>query len=328
MTTQQGLAAVTGVTGCVGRAVSDALLAAGWAVRGLVRRPADITPKYSEHTGDLADPSSLAGLCTDAQLVVHTAANLSDWGARREIWQVNRDGTRAVLDEAVRGGATRFLYLSTVDVFGFDGRKILSERSPKQCPHYAYSMSKLAGENLAWAYQRNGLEVTVIYPAWVFGPGDRHLIPELIKGLQNRELVHIDRGHAPLELTYSENLAQAIVLAAADSACAGERFIVGDSYDLTFGQLIDLIAEQLGVLPPRHSVPYPVAWTAAALSELVAALRRKKERPMLTRYAVASVAGGMRYDLSRIRSIGYNPEIDAMTALRRTLDAVLTDHSN
>src|SRR5918992_2900922 len=186
---RQDLAVVTGVSGCVGAAVAKTLIGQGWSVRGLVRRPGDVR-HYQEHVGDLTDPESLRGLCAGARLIVHAAANVSDWSPKAELWRVNRDGTRAVLDEALRAGVSRFVYVSTVDVFGFSNRTVINERSPKLCPSYPYSLSKLAGENLAWSYQRRGLDVTVIYPAWVFGPGDRHLIPELVTGVRERKLVH------------------------------------------------------------------------------------------------------------------------------------------
>jgi nucleoside-diphosphate-sugar epimerase len=146
-------------------------------------------------------------------------------------------------------------------------------------------------------------------------------MPELARGLRDDKLVHFGRGAAPIELTYSENLADAIVLAATTPGCAGGRFIVGDSYGLTVGQLFDRVAEQLGVLPPDRAIPFPAALAVAALSELagLAGIGTGSGRPMLTRYAVRSVAGGMRYDLDRIRSIGYTPRVGLAEALRRTI---------
>ncbi|MBF9134862.1 NAD-dependent epimerase/dehydratase family protein [Plantactinospora sp. S1510] len=315
------MALVTGVTGCVGRAVAAALAESGWSVRGLVRAPSPEATRYAEHLGDLTDPASLRGSCEGVQLVVHAAADLSDWRPGRRIWQVNRDGTRAILDEALRSGVTRFVYLSTVDVFGFDARRVIDEASPKRVPPYAYSRSKLAGEDLAWSYHRRGLEITVIYPTWIFGPGDRHFVPELVRGLRDNKLVHFDRGVAPIELTYSENLADAIVLAGTTPDCAGGRFIVGDSYGLTVGQLFERIAERIGVPPPTRSIPFSGALAVAALSELagLAGIGTGTGRPMLTRYAVRSVAGGMRYDLDRIRSIGYSPRVPVSDALSRAV---------
>jgi nucleoside-diphosphate-sugar epimerase len=316
-----GTALVTGATGCVGRAVAAALLERGWSVRGLVRAPAPDGAKYAEHVGDLTDPPSLRGSCADVQLVVHAAADLSDWRPGRRIWRVNRDGTEALLDEARRYGVARFVYLSTVDVFGFDASGVIDEESPRRVPRYPYSQSKDAGESVARYFHGRGLDVTVVYPSWIFGPGDRHFLPEIVRGLRDDKLVQFDRGSAPIELTYSENLAEAIVLAGTTPSCAGGRFIVGDSYGLTVGQLFAAVAERIGVRPPRRSIPLPAALTVAALSELagLAGIGIGSGRPLITRYAVRSVAGGMRYDLGRIRAIGYRPRIRFEDALSRAL---------
>lgn len=316
-----GVALVTGVTGCVGRAVAAALLQQGWSVRGLVRAPAPDHATYAAHLGDLTDPQSLRGSCADVDLVVHTAADLSDWRPGPRIWQVNQDGTRAMLDEARRCGVSRFVYLSTVDVFGFNAAKVIDEASPRRIPRYPYARSKAAGEDLAWSYHASGLDVTVVYPAWVFGPGDRHFLPEIVRGLLDNKLVQFNRGTPPIELTYSANLADAIVLAATTPGCAGGRYIVGDSYGLTLGQLFAAVAERIGARPPSLSVPFSAALAAGALSELagLAGIGTGSGRPMLTRYAVRSVAGGMRYDVGRIQSIGHSPRYGFAEALNHTM---------
>ncbi|WP_409072872.1 NAD-dependent epimerase/dehydratase family protein [Micromonospora chalcea] len=315
------VALVTGVTGCVGRAIAAALAENGWSVRGLVRTPAPDHATYAAHLGDLTDPESLRGSCAGVDLVVHAAADLTDWRPGPRIWQVNRDGTRAVLDEARRCGVSRFVYLSTVDVFGFDAAKVIDEASPRRVPRYPYPLSKAAGEDVAWSYHGNGLDVTVVYPAWVFGPGDRNFLPELVRGLRDGKLVQFDRGAPPIELTYSANLADAIVLAGTAPGCAGGRFIVGDSYGLTLGRLFAAVAERIGARPPTSSVPFGAALAVGALSELagLAGIGTGSGRPLLTRYAVRSVAGGMRYDVGRIRSIGYSPRVGFAEALSHSL---------
>ena len=324
-----GVALVTGVTGCVGRAVAAALRDKGWSVRGLVRAPVpDAT--YEAHVGDLTDPESLRGSCTGVELVVHAGADLTDWRPGRRIWRVNQDGTRAMLDEARRCGVSRFVYLSTVDVFGFDAAKVIDEASPRRVPRYPYPRSTAAGEDLAWSYHGNSLDVTVVYPTWVFGPGDRNLLPELVRGLRDDKLVQFDRGAPPIELTYSVNLADAIVLAGTTPGGAGGRFIVGDSYGLTLGQLFAAVAERIGARPRTFSIPFGAALAAGALSELagLAGIGTGSGRPLITRYAVRSVAGGMRYDVGRIRSIGYSPRFGFAEALSRSLAELEMEHSH
>lgn len=316
--------AITGITGCLGQAAARAFAASGFDVRGLVRsRPTERDGvAFDAHVGDLARPSTLRDFCEGADVVVHAGALVSDWDRADAFKAVNTSGTEALLDDALRHRVSRFVYVSTVDVFGFPRGTVLSERSPKACVAHGYSQTKLAAETRTWAASRRGLEVSVVYPTWLIGPGDRHLAPELVDGLRTRQLVYFDHGSAPLELTYSENLADAIVLVATTPAAAGEGYIVGDRFGMTLGGLIDRLAEHTGLAPPRFSVPLPIAWTIGAASELAARITRSSKRPLLTRYAVTSAGAGTRYDLTKVRELGYRPAVDADEAIRRTVAAM------
>lgn len=314
--------AITGAHGLVGGGAARAFAARGYGVRGLVRTPgrqAPVSDGWQEHVGDLTEPGSLRGLCDGADTVVHTAAVVSDWDREEIFWRINRDGTRALLDEAQRAGVRRLVYVSTADVFGFRTDVEIDEDSAKRCPPYPYSLSKLEGERLVWQRSGRGIEVSVVYPTWVFGPGDRHLVPELVDGLRTRQLVYFDRGRTPLELTYSENLGEAIALVATCDEAADEDYIVGDDYGATFGQFIDLLAEASGLRPPRFSMPIPVAFGVAAVSETVARATRSSKRPLLTRYAIRSAATGMRYRLDKIRALGYRPRVALEEGIQWTL---------
>jgi nucleoside-diphosphate-sugar epimerase len=316
-------AAVTGITGCLGRAVAPAFTARGYDVRGLVRTPGAVAAQgFEEHVGDLTRPETLRDFCDGADVVVHAAALVSDWDDPATFGGVNVTGTEALLEDALRHGVGRFVYVSTVDIFGFPRGGVLSERSPERCVDHPYSRTKLAAEAKTWDAARRGLPVSVIYPTWLIGPGDRHLVPELVDGLRTRQLVYFDRGSAPLELTYSENLAEAIALVAGTPAAAGEGYIVGDGFGLTLGGLIDRLAASTGLARPRFSVPFRVAWAVGGGSELVAKVTRSSKRPLLTRYAVVSVGAGTRYDLGKIRALGYRPPVDAEEAVRRTVAAL------
>ena len=313
--------AITGAHGCVGSAVARAFAARGYGVRGLVRTPGRPGPVdgWEEHVGDLTEPASMRGLCEGADTVVHTAAVVSDWDREEIFWRINRDGTRTLLDEAQRSGVRRFVYVSTADVFGFRTDIEIDEAAPKLCPPYPYSLSKLEGERLVWQRSGRGIEVSIVYPTWVFGPGDRHLVPELVEGLRTRQMVYFDRGRTPLELTYSDNLGEAIALVATSDEAAGEDYLVGDEYDVTFGEFLDLLAEVSGNRAPRLSLPIPVALGVAAASETVARVTRSSKRPLLTRYAIRSAATGRRYRLAKIRGLGYSPRVGLEEGLRRTL---------
>jgi 2-alkyl-3-oxoalkanoate reductase len=319
------LAVVTGASGCIGGAVARTFAARGWRVRALVRDASGGPPAGVDEevfAGDLGRPETLRGLCEGADVVVHTAALVSDWAPPEEFWRINRDGTEAVLADALACGAGRFVYLSTADVFGLRRGTTVSERSPKLCPRYPYSRTKLAGETLTWSYARRGLGASVVYPTWVFGPGDRHLVPELLDGIRTGQLLHFDRGEPHLELVYSENLAEAIALVATDERAEREGYIAGDGYGISLGEFVDELARRAGLAPPQASIPFPVVWAAALGSEIYARVSGAGKRPLMTRYAIRSVAADIRFDTSKLRSLGYEPRVGFDEALRRTIDAL------
>lgn len=313
-----GLVAVTGVRGCVGSAVAHAFAARGRPVRGLVRERVAGAP-YEQHVGDLTDPASVPGLCAGADVVVHTAALVSDWDRPEKFVRVNREGTRAVVGDALRQRVRRLVYVSTADVFGFRRGVEIDESTPKQVPDWPYSTTKMEGERICREAQAHGLEVSVIYPTWIFGPGDRHFVPELTDGMESGQLVYFARGRTHLELTYSENLADAIAIVAGAAEAAGESYIVGDGYGASFGDFIRLLASTAGLRPPRLSVPFRGAYLLGGAWELWARVTRSAKRPLLTRYAVSSSATGMRYDTAKLRSLGWEPRVALEEAMRRTV---------
>ena len=321
-----GIAVVTGVRGCVGSAVARVLIARDYEVRGLVRTggtgSAEDADGYTEHVGDLTRPESLGELCNGASTVVHTAAMVDDWGAEEAFHRANFEGTKAILEEAQRSGVGRFVFVSTIDVFGFRNDAVINEKFPKMGVDHPYSRTKLEAEKLAWSFQDRGMEVSVVYPTWIFGPGDRHLVPELVRGLRSGQLVYFSGGKAAMELTYNENLADAIALVASSSQAAGEGYIVSDGFGLSFKGFVELVAEAAGLRSPRFSIPYSVGLGMGAVSEAVARARRSATRPLMTRYAVREIGVGPRYDVSKLESLGYRPAVGIGEAVSRSVGAL------
>lgn len=160
MSPARGLAAVTGATGFLGQHVVRALADDGWRVRILARREPS-SPFWSADPevvrGDLFDPRALAGLCEDADVVVHAAGQIG--GRKPELDRVNVEGGRN-LAKAVAATSAHLLQISS-----------LAARAPQLS---AYAASKRAGEEAARAVL--GGRLTVIRPPAIYGPGDRETL--------------------------------------------------------------------------------------------------------------------------------------------------------
>ena len=126
---------ITGVTGFIGGRLAGRLVAEeGVQVRGLARTPAkgqwladrgvEIVP------GDITNPASLAEAMADCQLIFHTAAWVNEKGTQADVWTVNVDGTRNVVEAALAAGAERFIHLSSCSVYGSLQQYNIDENTP------------------------------------------------------------------------------------------------------------------------------------------------------------------------------------------------------
>ena len=162
--TSSGLTiAVTGGTGFVGKHLIRQLTADGYSVRALVRKPNSDNNK-TEVTwieGDLSNKLALADLMSGADVVVHAAGAIKAL-SRAEFFDVNRDGTQAVIDAALIAGVARFVLVSS-----------LAAREPR-LSHYA--ASKRAAELVL---EKNGDRITpiILRPPAIYGPGDSEIAP-------------------------------------------------------------------------------------------------------------------------------------------------------
>jgi nucleoside-diphosphate-sugar epimerase len=250
---------VTGANGFMGQALCAGLYAEGWHVRGAVRSPQKagilpkkISPVIIKAIGPDTDWSeALAGIDT----VVHLAARVhvlkdaaSDpLAAFRE---VNLKGTAHLAGMAAQPGVRRFIYMSSVKACGENRGLPYSEGNPPE-PQGPYGISKWEAEQaLHEIANQTGMEVVVIRPPLVYGPGVKANFLRLLKivgrslplplaGIENRR-----------SLIYLENLVDAVLKCIFHPQASGETYFVSDGVDLSTPELIRKIAAAMRK-PPR-----------------------------------------------------------------------------
>ncbi|QGZ54018.1 NAD-dependent epimerase/dehydratase family protein [Paraburkholderia acidiphila] len=256
---------LTGANGFVGQAVSRLLLARGDAVTGIVRRPGTVVDGVQAWLLDSDDFGEIETRWPDAlrcDTVIHLAARvhvmrdraIDPLAAYRE---TNVAGTLRVARAARRAGARRFVFVSSIKAVGESsaGREPISELVPP-APIDPYGISKLEAERALTEFgSRSGLEVTIVRPPLVYGPGVRANFLQLMNAIAKGVPLPLGAVQARRSMVYVDNLADALVHCATDRRAAGTLFHVTDGHDLSVVELARMLGWQLHVPARFISIP-------------------------------------------------------------------------
>jgi len=319
-------ALVTGATGYLGRAAALRLRESGWEVTGLGRDPQagrllnDMGVRFVQ--ADLRDRDAVAAACEGQDYVIHCAALSSPWGRYKDFYETNAKGTDHVAAGCLRHGVRRLVHVSSSSVyFAFADRLNVSERDPlPRKPANAYAASKRIAERIVEDASARGLQTVILRPRAVFGPGDATLFPRLLRANRSRGIPIMRGGDTWLDLTYADNVVDALAL-----ACAAPDDACGRIYNLSNGEpvkLIDLLRNVFELLrmPLRlRTVPRSAALAAGRAFEwLYRALPMLGDEPPFTRYTVGLLAYSQTLDISEARRrLGYEPRISMNEGMRR-----------
>lgn len=314
---------VTGATGFTGGHLARGLMARGHQVRALVRDPeraADLGAAGLEPVaGDLRDAAAIARAVTGVEVVYHVAAMYRLAGVSKDTYRaVNATAVGALIDAAGRAGVRRVVHCSTVGVHGDIEHPPANEDAPLK-PGDIYQVTKLEGERLAReAGPRAGVQVTIVRPSGIYGPGDRRLL-KLFRGVARRRWITLGAGQIYYHLTYIDDLVEGFRLCGEDPRAANRTYILAGGEAPTLNELAKTVAEVADVPPPTWHLPVWPFWTAGALCEAVCVPLGIE--PPLYRRRVDFFTKSRAFDISRARAeIGYAPQVGLRDGIRRTLE--------
>ena len=316
-----GAVLVTGAHGFIGAAVAARLTAEGVEVRGVdaarsTRHRATATPGTAATThGSTTDPHPWAHLLEGVDTVVHTAAIVSNVAPRHRMHAVNVVGTHRVLTAAARAGVRRFVHLSSVVVHGFDLPAWVDESHPVQVNGDAYVDTKVASEHLVLAAHAAGdIEVVVLRPGDVYGPGSRPWVVLPLTYLAAGQAILPARGRGVFSHTYLDNLVDGVVAAIATPAAAGGVFHLTDGVATTCADYFGRLGALVGARP--RCLPSPVA--TAVASATGAGLRALHRQSELCAASMRLLARTGSYRIHRAGAVlGYRPTVDLDTGIDR-----------
>ncbi len=313
---------VTGVTGFVGSHLAERLVAEGWVVRGLVRpgREAALPAGVEPVRGTLDDLPALRQGASGCHVVFHAAAELDAEVPRELVLHVNVEGTENVLRAAEEAGVQRFVFTSSVAVYGESAPEAASEDTPLR-PTGAYGESKVLAEDLCFAHHARGLvEVVALRPCFVYGPRDRRFTRTVVQVLRGGWFPMVGGGRAPLDVVHVADVVEAHLLAAVRPQAAGRVYNVTDGTRRTIFELVRIASRALGVRV--RSIPVP-AWAvgpAGLALRALAQLLRVPAANYLTPGNLRAMLAPHHFSIARAREeLGYAPRHQAETSLPQVL---------
>jgi nucleoside-diphosphate-sugar epimerase len=320
-----GRVLITGAGGFTGLALARTISAQGRAVRGLVRRAAG-SPELAAGgveviTGDVRDEAVVRRAVRDVELVYHLAAVFRRAAVPdSEYRSVHVDATRLLIEAAADAGVRRVVHCSTVGVHGdVQGDAPATEDAPFH-PMDVYQQTKLEGEWMARETARRvGLQVTVVRPGPIYGPGERRLF-KLIGGVARRRFRLLGDGRPRFQMVYVDDLIDGLLLAGEQPDAAGRTYILTGSEAPTLAELVNEIADVAEVPPPRLRLPIWPFWLLGAACEAICIPLRIE--PPVFRRRVKFFTSNRWFDTSRARrELGFAPKVSLREGLVRTIES-------
>jgi len=317
------IALVTGASGFTGTHLCRRLLQEGVAVRALVR-PSSHAQKLESLgaeivRGDVLDPQSVENAVRGVKKVFHLAALYRQEAVSRQLVRdTHVTGTRVVLEASLKAGVQRVVHCSTVGVQGAIANPPAKEDAPYN-PGDVYQRTKMEGERLAIKFiEETGLPGVIVRPAGIYGPGDFRFL-KLFKHIQKRRFVMFGNGEVFYHFTYVDDLATGMILASERPEALNQIYTIAGNDYVTLNTLVALVANCVGVPPPRWRFPFWPLWLASVGCEIV--FKPFGVEPPLYRRRADFFRKNRAFDISKAKSeLGYLPEYDMKTGLQLTAD--------
>lgn len=216
--------------------------------------------------GALQDPAYARRIAEGCSLIIHLAAAQHEANVPDSyFFDVNVTGTRSLLEAARLAGASRFVYGSTIGVYGESSGKPLDEASTVR-PVNVYGRSKLAAEEVVRSYQARELDICIVRISETYGPGDFRLL-KLFRAVNRGRFFIIGSGANQRQPIHVADMVRGLLLAGAHPAAVGETFVMAGNETLSTRDLVDEVASALHRSPPRWRVPLWPFLAAAVVME-------------------------------------------------------------
>lgn len=298
-------ALVTGAAGFMGTVVLERLDSLGFDVSGVDMIGCD-DPRVA--VADISTPGGWQEWVHGCELVVHTAAVVSNSASWDQAWAVNVLGTRHVVEACGRAGVGRLLHVSSAAVYSHDRPRLVTEDLPVRPSKRVYGDTKIAAEQVVWqAHAAGEIAATIVRPSDVYGPRSRPWTVLPVQMLASGQVILPARGRGVLNPLYVSDLVDGILAAAQSTAAAGQVFNLSGPAAVETREFFGHYCRMLGTDAPRVA-PTGLAMVAATvLGSVLRSLGRQSEASAAS---MAMLATDARVSNDKARDVlGWEPQV-------------------
>ncbi len=304
---------ITGAGGFIGSHLVEYMVAQGARVRAFVRYNSrgdrgwldrldrSLLDEVEVFVGDLVNPEAMAGAVDGFETILHLGALIPipySYRHPREFVETNVVGTLNVLEAARQGDVTRFVQVSSSEVYGSAQAVPIAEDHPLR-PQSPYAATKVGADQLALSYERSfGVPVVIARPFNTFGPRQsaRAVIPTIVAQALTRDRVELGSTEPTRDFLYVADTVAGIARCAEVDDVLGEVFNFGTGREIPVGEVVDLVF-------------------AATGKQLPVKLAEERRRP------AGSEVDRLCASVEKARArLGWEPTIVFEDGLRRTID--------
>lgn len=309
---------VTGASGFLGSHIAEAVHHAGYEVHVLVREksPRDWLKHHwlNIHTAALTECANIAPVLEQMDAVIHSAGATTRHRPET-LYKVNVEGSKALVEECIKAGVKRFVYISSQSAAGPAAGPYPKTEADTDCPVSGYGRSKKQAEEMLCGF-RDRIHLTILRYTAIYGPRDKEMLPafKLLKG-PIQPLLGYKKIYT--SMIYVRDAARAAVKALDAHVESGSLYQISDGIDYTFDFIYDLISEAFHHKGIRLRAPMWLvsffAWWQTSVLKKYSSFTPEKVREFSERFWLFSPE-------KAIAELGWKPEMMPTQGFKETAD--------
>ena len=321
-----GKTLVTGATGFVGSHLVELLVKKGERVVCIAfnRDPVNhLQPEIRKHprvevvVGDIRNPAFVEKAMRGCSKVYHLAATLNNPSIPyMEFHSTNVEGTRNIMEAAVKLGVKKVVHTSTVATIKETTKRVDETYRYKGYFDGPYALTKYKGEKIAFEYGAQGLEVTVLNPTIIYGPRETHSLGAIFRNYIQPKVRFVGFKDSVLNLIYVEDAAEGFVRAM-ERGRPGHRYILGGP-EMSLGQFVAILDEVSGTRKPVITIPSFLLEIAVLIFEPLMSVIGL--HPPIIKAQITAMKRGSAVDISKARRELGVPERPVKEGVKKSLE--------